>query len=596
MWRAGILLLLAVSAAAQDVEELKKLAPAFDTAKGEGPKSFRVDVRADIGVFRVAYDHGRGSLVVWNRFDGCPLLVACGQRVIFYDVLGDKLWVLEGVGFFFEFLQEGGRLNLNWGAAEAPDGSRVEIRVDVGSILARCRRVRAEDVGNGTWKLTGRSERRHLFAAWIDPKAPLAFRRMALVMHGPVSLQREPDRVDVAFGEAAPGDFPKLPDSKTLARDFTVECLRIPDDQQSRKELMGRMVSAALLAPGVVRADARAKVQAAFGSPVVWEELEKPYAKARKALIARFGRGPLAGHYERAKDAFDADRYEEAQRGFEQALKDGDTRALTYLGFLAVRDEDADQAEHYLRLAGEEEYPEAQFTLGVFLENVKEDLEQAATWYRRAAESGHVEAAGRLGDAYRRGGGVPKDIQKAVHWYTVAAEGGEAVAQHMLAVLLLYGNGVSQDETTAVAWLTKAAEQGHVESQMLLGLCHYSGRGGPADPEKAAFRLRQAAEQGNAPAQRFLGRMYLDGDGVEKDPDAGVSWLEAAAKQGLAEACVDLAEVYDEGERVTRNPVRAHALFTIGGKADEAARLAKELTPEQLEESARVQKLFRPGK
>jgi hypothetical protein len=52
--------------------------------------------------------------------------------------------------------------------------------------------------------------------------------------------------------------------------------------------------------------------------------------------------------------------------------------------------------------------------------------------------------------------------------------------------------------------------------------------------------------------------------------------------------------MYEEGAGVSRNPVRAHALYTVGGEEDEAARLAKELTPEQLEESKRVQRLYRP--
>lgn len=52
---------------------------------------------------------------------------------------------------------------------------------------------------------------------------------------------------------------------------------------------------------------------------------------------------------------------------------------------------------------------------------VKQDVEQAAGWYRKAAGQGDAQAQRQLGDMYRYGRGVKKDIREADRWYRMAA-------------------------------------------------------------------------------------------------------------------------------------------------------------------------------
>ena len=48
---------------------------------------------------------------------------------------------------------------------------------------------------------------------------------------------------------------------------------------------------------------------------------------------------------------------------------------------------------------------------------------EAAKWYRRAAERGHVDAQLLLGLLYRKGRGVQTDYVQAHMWYNLAAAG-----------------------------------------------------------------------------------------------------------------------------------------------------------------------------
>jgi TPR repeat protein len=70
--------------------------------------------------------------------------------------------------------------------------------------------------------------------------------------------------------------------------------------------------------------------------------------------------------------------------------------------------------------------PVAQFLIGstvydsVFRSPSTEDLVEAVTWYRKAAEQGHAEAQFNLGVCYVKGKGVVKDLNVAYAYWSVA--------------------------------------------------------------------------------------------------------------------------------------------------------------------------------
>ena len=87
---------------------------------------------------------------------------------------------------------------------------------------------------------------------------------------------------------------------------------------------------------------------------------------------------------------------------------------------------------------------------------VPQDDEEAAKWYRKAAEQGFPPAQFSLGYMYYRGQGVLQDYVEAVKWFRKVAEQGKAQAQWYLGEMYAKGEGVPQDEVEGYAWFLLA--------------------------------------------------------------------------------------------------------------------------------------------
>jgi hypothetical protein len=68
-------------------------------------------------------------------------------------------------------------------------------------------------------------------------------------------------------------------------------------------------------------------------------------------------------------------------------------------------------------------------------EGVTQDYKQAADWYRKAAQIGHVDAQKNLAGMYWEGKGIEKSAQWAYYWFKVASLLGDDVAQDSLKVV-----------------------------------------------------------------------------------------------------------------------------------------------------------------
>lgn len=124
------------------------------------------------------------------------------------------------------------------------------------------------------------------------------------------------------------------------------------------------------------------------------------------------------------------------------------------------------------------------------------------------AREGNAEAAYGVGDLYRSGrGGVKQDLAQAARWYRVAAERSHVVAQYNLAVFYTVGQGVKTDMAEARHWYRMAAEKGFVPAQYNLGVIHAAGKGGPADLVRAYLWFELAAAQGHEEAARNRDRL-----------------------------------------------------------------------------------------
>jgi TPR repeat protein len=78
---------------------------------------------------------------------------------------------------------------------------------------------------------------------------------------------------------------------------------------------------------------------------------------------------------------------------------------------------------------------EAQFMVGVLFEKgseVEQNLTQAAAWFEKSAEQGHVDAQYNLGLMYATARGVEENSTKAKEWLKKAADQGDYEARTIL--------------------------------------------------------------------------------------------------------------------------------------------------------------------
>jgi TPR repeat protein len=97
---------------------------------------------------------------------------------------------------------------------------------------------------------------------------------------------------------------------------------------------------------------------------------------------------------------------------------------------------------------------------------------EAAKWYQKAANLGHVDAMNELGALYASGEGVPQDGTRAVEWLSKAAANGHAAAQRNLGMLYESGKVVPRDLDQAAHWYEQAARNADPEAIQRLSILH----------------------------------------------------------------------------------------------------------------------------
>ncbi len=104
---------------------------------------------------------------------------------------------------------------------------------------------------------------------------------------------------------------------------------------------------------------------------------------------------------------------------------------------------------------------QAQFIMGEFCETGLGRLEQAATWYQRAADQGLAKAQRNYADMLMVGKGVSRDPARACVYYEKAATAGIPEAQFVMGEFCRNGGIVPKDDKKAFAWYQRALQQGY---------------------------------------------------------------------------------------------------------------------------------------
>lgn len=116
------------------------------------------------------------------------------------------------------------------------------------------------------------------------------------------------------------------------------------------------------------------------------------------------------------------------------------------------------------------------------------------------ARAGDREAQYTLAHLYYKGlGGVDRSIIRAVTWFRRAAEAGHVDSMYDLAMILLDDEHGIDTSDESFYWLKKSADLGHGDAQYALGRAYEA-----SDPEKGVYWLKQAVMNGHPEASEYL--------------------------------------------------------------------------------------------
>jgi hypothetical protein len=202
----------------------------------------------------------------------------------------------------------------------------------------------------------------------------------------------------------------------------------------------------------------------------------------------------------------------------------------------------------------------------------------AVTWYRKAADEGHILSQYSMASAYSNGEGVVKDLKQSRRWMEKAAEGGNRTAMHHLGMFHLRGDGGPPDLPLALVWLKKAANEGNVTSQNMLGHIYSGKEGVRPDPAESYRWFAMGAARDDAFCQFMLGVAHATGAGVDRDQVKGLRLLRSSADLGYAGAQVALAYCYGSADGVPLDTEEAYYWMKLAVNQGDprALRLIKE--------------------
>ena len=170
---------------------------------------------------------------------------------------------------------------------------------------------------------------------------------------------------------------------------------------------------------------------------------------------------------------------------------------------------------------------EDQFTLAAMYhdgDGTVKDPYEAAVWYRRAAEQGHIDAMRTLAICLEDGDGVNVDLVEMAKWCRKAAEKDDPESQFKLGVCYKDALGVARDEMQAKIWTKKAADQGHPIAQANFGSFILSKIDQASFPEAVKW-FKLSAKQGHPGGMYKYGFSLFSGMGVAADRIEGAAWL-----------------------------------------------------------------------
>lgn len=131
------------------------------------------------------------------------------------------------------------------------------------------------------------------------------------------------------------------------------------------------------------------------------------------------------------------------------------------------------------------------------------EFDRAVAEWRDPAAKGDADAQFNLGQAYKLGRGVPMDLKLAESWYKKAADKGHVQAADNYGLVLFQDN--RRDE--AMPYIRASSARGEPRAQYVLGTAMFNGDIAEKDWVRAYALMTRASAQGLPQASRSLATM-----------------------------------------------------------------------------------------
>ncbi len=249
-------------------------------------------------------------------------------------------------------------------------------------------------------------------------------------------------------------------------------------------------------------------------------------ADAMDSLRQRAEQGDAAAQFELASRYAEGRNIErdeaQAELWYRRAAASGHAEAKA-----KIEKVDASRALAELHKRAEKGDAQAQYDLGYHYYREKGHAYEAFSWWKKAAEGGHVDGQINLAWCYETAMGCSKNLEDAKKWYDKAARQGSATAKERLKKL---------EDAEHLAKLRELASQGGAQAQYDLGYCYFNGQHTDRNYRQAVLWWKKAAEQGHEFAQVNLAWCYETGTGVDANRREARKWYQRAAARGNSDA------------------------------------------------------------
>jgi uncharacterized protein len=188
------------------------------------------------------------------------------------------------------------------------------------------------------------------------------------------------------------------------------------------------------------------------------------------------------------------------------------------------------------------------------------DLEDAETFYKKAADMGHIEAQYQYAyqsmllyhvDAMLIAGFQNiKHSRNAREYFKKAADGGHKDAAYQYAAMCSsgFGHGYQKDNIKAREYYLKAADKEDIEAQYQYAFMCKEGEGGDKDEKKAREYFLKSADKEHKEAQYQYASMCQTGKGGDKSEAEAREYFGKAAEKGYEDAYAKYADMCLKGQ------------------------------------------------